>query len=414
MSIVALFSGTFCGAEEIAQRLAAGTGYTLTTDATVVARAAALSGLSANQLNRCFAAKPSVFNPFTRERERFVSWLKLALAELCQDTQWVLHGFTSHLLPPSIGHVLHACLIADAAHRIKAAAADLRVSRAKAALRIESQDLQRAVWVRSIRGRDDPWDATLYDMVLPTHSLDTQQAVELIRKGLAADAIQPTHHTRRAAAGFLRAARIEAGLAAMGHAVGVSIEQDRVCLHIDRPVLMLERLETELKEALAAMNIADNISIAVQPGADTNDTYRRYREDKPSKVLLVDDEREFVQTLSERLNMRDIGSAVAFDGESALELIQEDEPEVMLLDLQMPGIDGMEVLKRVKAAHPEIEVVILTGHGTDKHRALCMELGAFAYLEKPVDIDVLSDTLKRANEKMRRTRGCTKAAFSKD
>ena len=60
------------------------------------------------------------------------------------------------------------------------------------------------------------------------------------------------------------------------------------------------------------------------------------------------------------------------------------------------------MLKRVKAEHPDIEVVILTGHGTDVDRKECMALGAFAYLEKPVDIDVLSDTLKRANETMRK------------
>jgi two-component system, OmpR family, response regulator CpxR len=62
------------------------------------------------------------------------------------------------------------------------------------------------------------------------------------------------------------------------------------------------------------------------------------------------------------------------------------------------------VLRQVKSTHPDIEVVILTGHGTDKHRDLCMQLGAFAYLEKPVDIEQLSDILKKANEKMRRSR----------
>jgi DNA-binding NtrC family response regulator len=143
------------------------------------------------------------------------------------------------------------------------------------------------------------------------------------------------------------------------------------------------------------------IEVRVKPAAREGAAYRKYDADHISRVLLVDDEREFVQTLSERLGMRDIGSATAFDGESALALLREDEPEVMLLDLRMPGIDGMEVLKRVKAEHPEIEVVILTGHGTDVDRKKCMELGAFAYLEKPVDIDVLSETLKRANEKMR-------------
>jgi len=99
MSVVTLFSGTYCGAGEIVQRFVAETGYTLLTDENIVDRASVLSGLQAKQLYRCFAPKPSVFNPFTRERERFLSWLKLALAEACQETQWVLHGFSSHLMP---------------------------------------------------------------------------------------------------------------------------------------------------------------------------------------------------------------------------------------------------------------------------------------------------------------------------
>jgi len=72
----------------------------------------------------------------------------------------------------------------------------------------------------------------------------------------------------------------------------------------------------------------------------------------------------------------------------------------MILDLKMPGIDGIEVLRRVKETRPEIEVVILTGHGSESDRETCMNLGAFAYLQKPVDIEVLSETLKRANEKV--------------
>jgi DNA-binding NtrC family response regulator len=74
----------------------------------------------------------------------------------------------------------------------------------------------------------------------------------------------------------------------------------------------------------------------------------------------------------------------------------------MILDLKMPGIDGIEVLRRVKKTHPKIEVIILTGHGTEADREVCMKLGAFAYLQKPVDIDQLSATLRAANDKIRR------------
>lgn len=84
------------------------------------------------------------------------------------------------------------------------------------------------------------------------------------------------------------------------------------------------------------------------------------------KVLLVDDEEEFVKALSERLQMRGLGSDLAFDGEQALQIVKDQEPDVMVLDLKMPGIDGMEVLRRVRKAYPQVQVIILTGHGTEK------------------------------------------------
>ncbi|MGE4297779.1 MAG: response regulator [Desulfovibrionaceae bacterium] len=107
------------------------------------------------------------------------------------------------------------------------------------------------------------------------------------------------------------------------------------------------------------------------------------------KMLLVDDEQEFVETLAERLRLRELGPEVALDGERALQLVQDEIPDVMVLDLKMPGIDGMEVLRRVRAKYPAVQVVILTGHGSDKDRDEVMRLGAYAYLQKPVEIDEL-------------------------
>ena len=114
----------------------------------------------------------------------------------------------------------------------------------------------------------------------------------------------------------------------------------------------------------------------------------------------MDDEREFVQTLSERLILRDMGSAVAHDGQSALELIDEDDPEVLVLDLKMPGLGGIEVLRRVKKNKPDVEVIVLTGHGSEADRRTCMDLGAFAYMHKPVNIEILSEKLEEANKKV--------------
>jgi two-component system, OmpR family, response regulator CpxR len=398
---ITIFSGVCSGAEKIVQRLVADTDHRRVTDEDLIARAAELSGISRQQLNSCFAGQPSVFNPFTRERERFIAWIKLALAELCQESQWVLHGYSSHLIPTAIQHILHTCVIADLPHRVAAAVAGKRAPKSRAAQWIATQDLQCAQWTRTLKGAQDPWNAALYDILLPTHALDPEQAVQLLQKAMLVEAVQPTERSRRAADDFLRAARIEAALAAKGHVASTTIAGAKIHLRIDRPVLMLERLEQELIAVVRTVDNHGDVEISVQPNGEEKSWYRPYSHERPSKVLLVDDEREFVQTLSERLEMRDIGSVVAFDGESALELIKTDQPEVMLLDLQMPGIDGMEVLKRVKAENPEIEVIILTGHGTDQHRDLCLKLGAFAYLEKPVDIDKLSETMKQANEKMR-------------
>ncbi len=117
---------------------------------------------------------------------------------------------------------------------------------------------------------------------------------------------------------------------------------------------------------------------------------------KEIKVLLVDDEEDFVESLSERIKMRNLDSDVALNGEEALRLVDSDVPDVMVLDLKMPGIDGMEVLRRVKKAYPKVQVIMLTGHGSEKDEKEARRLGAFEYLEKPTSMDTLIKHIKRA------------------
>lgn len=119
------------------------------------------------------------------------------------------------------------------------------------------------------------------------------------------------------------------------------------------------------------------------------------------KVLFVDDEEDFVRTMAERMEMRDVGSDVALDGERALEMLQEEIPDVMVLDLRMPGIDGMEVLRRVRRMYPQLQVIIMTGHGSDKDEEEARRLGAFDYLRKPVDINDLMEIVRRAGHATR-------------
>jgi DNA-binding NtrC family response regulator len=126
---------------------------------------------------------------------------------------------------------------------------------------------------------------------------------------------------------------------------------------------------------------------------------------KKIKLLLVDDEEDFVKTLSQRMEKRDQESNIALSGEQALKLIDDDEPDVMVLDLKMPGIDGMEVLRRVKKAYPDVQVIILTGHGSEKIEEEARRLGAFEYLKKPTKIDTIMSKIKLAfKEKTERFR----------
>ena len=114
------------------------------------------------------------------------------------------------------------------------------------------------------------------------------------------------------------------------------------------------------------------------------------------KVLLVDDEEELVRALAERLEIRQLECEVALNGEEALRMVEDSPPHVILLDLKMPGMDGMEVLRRVKKRHPDIQVVVLTGHGSESDEQIVRRLGAIDYLQKPVDIRELVKALDYA------------------
>jgi len=114
------------------------------------------------------------------------------------------------------------------------------------------------------------------------------------------------------------------------------------------------------------------------------------------KVLLVDDEEDFVSTLSERLQLRNITTLVATDGEEALRIIDTDKPPVVVLDVLMPGMGGLDVLRQIKRSYPHIQVIILTGRGSTKEGIKGMRLGAFDYLMKPVKIEMLMQKMNEA------------------
>lgn len=113
-------------------------------------------------------------------------------------------------------------------------------------------------------------------------------------------------------------------------------------------------------------------------------------------VLLVDDETEFTATLAERLELRGIRAVTARDATEALEFLQESTPDAAVLDILMPGMNGLDLLRHIKAVLPELPVVLLTGHGSTRNGITGMQLGAFDCLPKPIDIETLLKTLAQA------------------
>jgi DNA-binding NtrC family response regulator len=114
------------------------------------------------------------------------------------------------------------------------------------------------------------------------------------------------------------------------------------------------------------------------------------------RVLLVDDETEFLETLVKRLKKRKLDVTSAESGKDALRVLQETAIDVVVLDVRMPDMDGLETLREIKKIRPSVEVIMLTGHANVEVAMEGMELGAFDYLMKPMDIDELLYKLQDA------------------
>jgi len=120
------------------------------------------------------------------------------------------------------------------------------------------------------------------------------------------------------------------------------------------------------------------------------------------KLLLVDDERAFLDTMTKRLEKRQIVVSAVYSGTDALDQLEKNKKiEVVILDVKMPGMDGMETLVEIKTRFPLVEVIMLTGHATVETAIDGMKLGAFDYLMKPCDIDLLLSKATAAASKKR-------------
>ena len=118
-----------------------------------------------------------------------------------------------------------------------------------------------------------------------------------------------------------------------------------------------------------------------------------------ANVLLIDDEEQFLKVLEERLETRGLKVNTATSGEDALTLVNDRNFDAIVLDLAMPGIDGIETLRLLKEKNPDLEIIMLTGHATVQKGIEAMKLGAEDFLEKPVDLSVLLERISEAKNK---------------
>lgn len=119
---------------------------------------------------------------------------------------------------------------------------------------------------------------------------------------------------------------------------------------------------------------------------------------KHKDILIIDDEQRYADMLGKRLSLRGMVCDICYDGSSAIAVLAEKSFKMIILDLKLPDMYGTQVLREIKKIRPEIEVIILTGHGTEKDRQRCMKLGAREFINKPLDVDRLMEIMAAIGE----------------
>ncbi|MEZ7198711.1 response regulator [Pseudodesulfovibrio karagichevae] len=117
------------------------------------------------------------------------------------------------------------------------------------------------------------------------------------------------------------------------------------------------------------------------------------------KVLLIDDEVEFLEALSERMEIRGMDVTTAENAGAAVSAINSGDFDAIVLDLQMPDMNGIDMLKIIRKTNPDMQVILLTGQATLEAGIQAMKLGAMDFMEKPADIEALTDKIKKAQAK---------------
>lgn len=401
MPIISITNGLYSNSQETITLLAERLGCRVVTDNEIIEATSRIQGLKLKSLQKTIDSKNIAFNDFTHEKEKCLAGLRKTLSEYVLSGDCIFYGILGHLIPDWASQVLKVLVITDTKHRIENGMKKEGLSEAEIIEKIKATDKQAILWTNALFGKK-AWDESLYDIVIPTDKTTGEEAADLISENAKKLSDLPDEVITQKGQDFTLAAIIDSELAGLGSHCSTIVTGGDVEVVIEKNVMMLSKLKQKITEIVSSINGVKSVEITLGKKFYSATTTRKFEFETPTRVLLVDDEKEFVQTLSERLKMRQLESDIVYNGTDALEFTDRDETEVMVLDLKMPGVDGFEVLKKVKESKPEIEVIILTGHGSEEDRKTCMDLGAFAYLQKPADIDLLTATMKEAYEKINR------------
>jgi len=408
MPSISITHGAFSQGGDIVDALSSAANMKVYTDRDIITLTADRENLKEASLLKIIKGQTPTFNTFTQEREKGLAAVKLTLANLLSAEEVILYGLSGHLIPETITPVLRALIITDRKRRIACAQETQGLSSKEASQKIQTLDEAALLWCSSLHGKS-AWDPSLYDLVIPTDKTQVKEALALITESLSRIEVEPSE-AKRLMANFTLACRVEQALIETGEGLSAEANDGHVTVTIDKNVLMLSKFKQKIETEASKISGVTSVTTKIGKGFYKANVLYDFDLPTPPRVLLVDDEKEFVQTLSERLSMREMTTSVAFGGEEALTIAGQEETDVMVLDLKMPGVDGYDVLKNMKAERPHVEVIILTGHGSEDDRRKCLEMGAFAYLQKPADIDRLTETMKAAYEKIQTARAETPAA----
>lgn len=400
MAIVAVVSGSYCCGDDVIAEVSKRLNYRR-IDNTLPEETAKQHDVNVDQVLRTITCADSIFDKISRKHKRVLGYVETTLAELVLSDNVILGGCVSYMIPGNISHALKVCIIANHDFRVSQAIKMDNISDSEAVTKIQEYDKNISACANYFT-QHSAYDDNIFDIIIPMHNTSIDEAVEIICQQATSDAVKTTDRSHRIVEDFLLGARVKLELVLAGHDVDVFAENGRVNIEINEQTLWKGKLENKLKALAADVPGVKEVITKLGPKAAAPSLNPWDNIEVPPKILLVDDEKEFVQTLSERLKTRNFESSIAYDGEQALEMVRKDIPDVIILDLIMPGIDGIETLRQVKELHPEIEVIILTGHGSDREKELAEELGAFAYLRKPVNINDLAQKMKEAYARSKR------------